>query len=171
MRGGTIYYPISLKALLLTAAAAYCVVWLVFSRLAAHGGGEIVQVRLRLGDRSARVPALVDTGNSLRDPLTNRPVLVVNWQLAQQILPRSVQPLLSETAFSDPAQLLEQLHQAAPELQLRLIPYRAVGVAHAMLLAVRCDEIVIGKKQQPGALAAFSPTELSDGGAYAALTA
>ena len=54
-------------------------------------------------------------------------------------------------------------------LRARLVPYRAVGVSQGLLLAVRCERK--GKKGKiTPALAAFSPTPVSSGGDYEALT-
>ena len=66
---------------------------------------------------------------------------------------------------------VEKLHAAAPEQAraFRLLPYRAVGVAQGMLLAVRCDWMELDGVRYPGQVAALSATEVSDGGGYAAL--
>jgi stage II sporulation protein GA (sporulation sigma-E factor processing peptidase) len=53
--------------------------------------------------------------------------------------------------------------------RFRLLPYRAVGVAHGLLLAVRTDKAVLGDRELKGLLVALSPTPVSDGGGYQAL--
>jgi hypothetical protein len=55
-----------------------------------------------------------------------------------------------------------------PHIRLRLVPYRAVGVDGGLLLAVPCI-VRTGKEKPRKALAAFSPTPVSDGGEYEAL--
>ena len=50
-----------------------------------------------------------------------------------------------------------------------LLPYRAVGVPHGLLLAMRAEEIRIGKRVEKNMLVALSPTPVSDGGGYHAL--
>ena len=54
-------------------------------------------------------------------------------------------------------------------LRFRLIPYRAVGTRAGLLLAARC-EVMERSGRARRALAAFSPTPVSDGGNYQALT-
>ena len=66
--------------------------------------------------------------------------------------------------FQSPAALALKLKDYHP----RLIPYRAVGTASGLLLALPCT-IEIGKQCKTG-LVAFSPSPLSDGGGYEALT-
>ena len=51
----------------------------------------------------------------------------------------------------------------------RLLPYRAVGVEHGLLLAVRLDGARVGGREWKGLLLALSPTPVTDGGGYSAL--
>jgi len=48
-----------------------------------------VTLCLRVGSRSARFPALIDTGNRLREPLSGRPVLIAEATLVRDILPQT----------------------------------------------------------------------------------
>lgn len=160
------YYPVSLAALLFLAALAYLVCDLVFSCLCLHGKQEITSLTLTLDKRSAPIRALCDTGNTLRDPITNERVLIVGWDAAAQLLPEAALP---SRRTQPPDELLSLLARQYPALRFRLIPYRAVGVSAGLLIAVRCTA------QKPhgrpfSVLAAFSPTPVSDGGNYNALT-
>lgn len=142
---------------------------LIFACRAASAGGvslgNLMQVQLRLGERTAELTALRDTGNSLRDPITGSPVLVAQWEAAERLLPAA----LNRDSLRDPAQAMAELQGKAPGLRLRLIPYKAVGQEGGLLLAVRCDEVRAGKRKL-GNLVAFSPTSLCESGAYQALT-
>ena len=163
--GGT-FYPVSAGALLTLAGVTYLLSWLVFSRLGEHSGGQIVTITLTLGAHMVTVRALRDSGNTLKDPITNEPVLVADWQTAKQLLPEEN---LQQAEFLNPAALMQRLSERAPTLRLRLVPYRAVGTQAGLLLAVRCTAQQAGRKQRP-ALVAFSPTAVSDAGNYEALT-
>ena len=83
------YYPVSMAGLLTLAGSLYLIAYVVFSHIAEHGGGEIVPVTLSLGAHSVQVRALRDTGNTLRDPITNERVLVTDWQTAASLLPEA----------------------------------------------------------------------------------
>lgn len=161
---GGAFYPVSAGALLTLAGAVYLVAWLAFSRLGEHSGGQIVPLRLTLGVHTAPVRALRDSGNTLKDPITNEPVLVASYQTARQLLPQAG---LRQQELADPAALMERLAAQAPSVQTRLIPYRAVGTRAGLLLAVRCTAERSGKCRP--ALVAFSPTPVSDAGNYEVL--
>ena len=164
---GTAYYPVSGRLLLMTAAAVYILTRTVFARLVQHTGDELVRVELTSGEKTVQLTALRDTGNTLRDPATNRPVLVAEWQVAGGLLPPEA--ALSRRQLEDPASLMAHLLAVAPEKKWRLIPYRAVGTSGGLLLGMACDRMRIAKKTVDGGVVAFSPTPLSDGGGYTAL--
>lgn len=164
---GTAYYPVSGRLLLMTAAAVYILARTVFARLVQHSGDDLVRVELTSGEKTVKLTALRDTGNTLRDPATNRPVMVVEWQEAGGLLPPSAP--LHRGELSDPAALMTRMQAAAPEKKWRLIPYRAVGTSGGLLLGMTCDRMRIAKKTVEGGVIAFSPTPLSDGGGYTAL--
>ena len=125
-----------------------------------HAPDSIVPLTLELEGRRVRISALRDTGNTLCDPVSGESVLVAEWRSAKGLLPFD----LRAEEFQSPAALALKLKDYHP----RLIPYRAVGTASGLLLALPCT-IEIGKQCKTG-LVAFSPSPLSDGGGYEALT-
>lgn len=159
------------KELLLSFAFCYLILTLVFRRTARHGGSrrDIVSVTLRFGQRETTVNALMDSGNTLTDPLTNAPVLVTELGPVRPLLGKEYLSILTPDSLKDPAGTLERLAEASLAGRFRLLPYKTVGVDCGLLLALRTEEIVVGGRRQKQMLAALSPTRLSDGGAYAAL--
>ena len=119
-------------------------------------GSNYLPVELSYGDTHIRITALQDTGNTLRDPITGRQVLVVGADVAQKLTGLSLQQLRTpiETIGALPG--------------LRLIPYRSVG-SNSFLLAIHLPKVKIGS-WQGGTLVAFAPDTLSSEGAYQALT-
>ena len=164
-RAGRVFYRLSGRLLVLLAGAVWGLCRLLLDRFARHRGRELVRLELKLGERSFRCAALRDTGNTLADPTTGEPVLVVRWQAAARLLPELG---LTKAQFEDPAGLLLRLGTARPGLRARLIPFRAVGV-EGLLAALVLDRVTEDGKPVPTRLAAFSPTEISDGGGYEAI--
>ena len=159
LRGDALFYPVTFGSVVLTAGAVYAACRLLLPRLT-HAADSIVPVTLTLRGRRVRLSALRDTGNTLCDPVSGQSVLVAEWRSARQLLPFDLQA----EDFQSPAALALRLKEYHP----RLIPYRAVGTASGLLLALPCT-ISIGKQSATG-LVAFSPSPLSDGGGYDALT-
>ena len=160
---------LDLGVLLLSGAVCYVVLTFVLNRVGSHGGvkGELVRVCLRLQGRQVVLTGLRDTGNTLTDPLTGQPVLVVQGDRVCALFPKGVCP--DGEQLLHPADSLGRLERGALRGRLRLLPYRAVGVSCGLLLAVRVDSVTVGAVDQGRALVALSPTPVSDGGAYCAL--
>jgi len=154
-----------LKLLLLAAAGCYALLSVPFRRVARHGRGEVARAELELGGRRCVLDALVDTGNTLADPVTGAPVLVAEGERLRELFPPGAAPGAEDLA--DPVLALER--HRGEGVAWRLLPYRAVGVEHALLLAVKVDAARIGGEDRGAVLVALSPTPVSDGGGYSAL--
>ena len=114
----------------------------------------LIPVELTYGSQTLRLMALRDTGNTLRDPITGKCVLVVGADAAWQL-----------TGLS-PRQLRDPLGTMETVSGLRLIPYQTVGNS-GFLLAVWVHKAKIGGKQE-SAIVALSPQVF--GSHYQALT-
>ena len=168
LSNGVLYSGMDLKIVLLSAAGCYGALTLLFQRTGRHtaAAGELRPVRLTLGERQVSLTALVDTGNTLTDPATGRPVLVAEADCVEELLPPGIRP--SPADLRDPAGALERLKDPWRR-RFRLLPYRSVGVDRGLLLAVRVDQVQVGEEDRGPMLAALSPTPVSDGGGYRAL--
>ena len=145
----------------ITLALSAAVVWLLcrVSFGGTVGGKDYVPVRIRHGNREIRVLALRDTGNSLRDPVTGEPVLVLGTEASVKLTGLTAQQL------GNPLETL-----ASGVLPgLRLIPYRAVGQGSGMLLAMRFREVAIGGISRE-TIVAFDSGGLGTEQMYQALT-
>ena len=167
LRNGVLYSVMDLRILLLSAAVCYAVLTLVFRRTARHGRREVLPAVLTLEGRRVAVNALVDTGNTLTDPVTGRPVMVAEGSRLSPLLPG--ERVLDEKALRDPVGTLERLSRGGRGRRFRLLPYQAVGVECGMLLALRLDDTRVGAEDYGGILVALSPNPVSDGGGYSAL--
>lgn len=169
LAGGVVYTGMDLKIVLLSAAGCYAVLTLAMGRAARHcaARGEVVPVRLSLGERTVELLALVDTGNTLTDPVSGRPVMVAEGEFVRRLFPPGAGPGPEELAA--PAEALERLNRGTLRGRFRLLPYRAVGVECGLMLCVRLDSVRVAGRERGGGLVALSPTPVSDGGGYRAL--
>ena len=167
MRGGVFYSGMDLRILLLSAAICYVGLTLVLGRAAGHSLRELRTAEVRLRERKITLTALVDTGNTLTDPVTGRPVLVAEGEKVRALFPPDGGPEPEE--LRDPAGALARLSAGEEGKRWRLLPYRAVGVSCGLLLALRTDGVRVGETDYGAILVALSPTPVSDGGGYSAL--
>lgn len=128
---------------LIAAGLLFCLVGARYLLSAARERARLAKGLYRLtvglGEQEVELPALVDTGNSLKDPLTGVPVIIVEAGALASILP----PLVME-ATGAAWEALDRL-PASWAARCRLVPFRAVGESAGMLLAFAPDRLLIRK--------------------------
>ena len=165
---GIFYTDVDGKVLLIAAGATDLMLTVVFRAAARHGmRGELLPVRISVCGGTAELTALWDSGNTLREPGSGRPVLVMAPGALDVLLAPEVRCLLTPEALRQPAALLEPLVRVAPCLRPRLLPYHAVGTGAGLLLLIRTDWVEICGTRCSEVPAALSPTALGTG--YTAL--
>lgn len=161
---GVFYSSMDLKMVFLSAAFCYMLVTVLFRNFARHSRltGEIRSVTISLADKEIPLTALVDTGNTLCDPVTGTAVVVVEGQRLSPFFREEV----SGSDLLQPTNFLEQRTELAG--RMRLLPYQVVGM-QGLLLVVKVDEIKVDGVLVKENLVGMSATSLSDGGNYQAL--
>lgn len=163
-----IYYAdISWPVLLLASLGFYLLLHLVFRQGARHGGGELMDITVSIGGKEQRVRVLHDTGNTLRDPVNAQPVLVLERRALCEYWTSDEAQIMSDDAPVEDK--LARLYRQGTKHHFSLLPFRSVGVAGGLLLAVRSEYIRVGQKKYPRILIALSDSAISDGGGYQGL--
>lgn len=111
-------------------------------------------VPVKIGD--CTFTALIDTGNTLTDPLTGHQILVVSSEIGCQLLN------IHKHQLSDPVSLMTQVNG------IRLVCFHAVGQSGGLLPVKRYDDVKIGK-WKGNLLVGFAPNEIGQGKPYEAL--
>ena len=169
LNNGIFYSNMDLKLILLSSAGCYVLLTFIFQRTAKHTtvSRDLLSATLTLGVKQVNLVALVDTGNTLTDPHTNRPVMVAEGAKLGALFPTGTAPTVAQ--LSNPVTAMEELNHPQLRGRCRLLSYQSVGVSCGMLLALRVDNVVVGGVDYGGILVALSPTGVSDGGGYSAL--
>ena len=120
---------------------------------------EIAAVELRFLGRSACFRALVDTGNSLSDPVSGAHVMDVS--------PAALRGVFGEHAalfsLAEPLEILSCADALdALRGRLRLVPYASVG-ARGFLVAFRPERLEVSGRERRDLLVALSPSASGDG--------
>ena len=123
-----------------------------------------MEVTVSMAGQKQSLRVLHDTGNTLRDPVSGQPVLVVERDALRRFWNSEEMTILTDHA--PPEEKLAQLYRQGTAYHFSLVPFRSVGVAGGLLLAVRSDYIAIGQKKYPRTLIALSDSVISDGGGY-----
>lgn len=148
------------EKILLIAAAAFYLLWnFVFQATAKSMiEGTVLPIQVCIAGKSAKLTALWDSGNNLRDSISGQNILVLAPESFDMLFRSSIQSLLTKDRLQNSVELLEMLRQKAPELRPRLISYRAVGVTTGLLVVITTDWVEIGGNIYRSLPAALSPT-------------
>lgn len=102
-------------------------------------------VTICLWEAKAQVQGLVDTGNSLKEPVSQAPVVIVEYGAIQNILPPEVQTILEHNPDSTAA--LAALANTPWYERMRLIPFQSLGQQQGLLLGLKPDYLEIPGSQ------------------------
>lgn len=160
---GEVSWPLLLGA----ALGFYVLLRLLLGQGARHGGGELLKITISVCGRKQTVTALHDTGNTLRDPVSGRPALVLERNAAEELWPPEVAAVLASPL--PPEEKMARLHRQGAAVTFSLLPFRSVGTPAGLLLAARSDYIEINDRRYPRTPVALSEHPVSDGGGYHAL--
>ncbi|TYR82831.1 sigma-E processing peptidase SpoIIGA [Priestia megaterium] len=105
---------------------------------------QLVDVTILINNQTIEVRGLIDSGNQLVDPLTKTPVMIVTAQSVEQILPSSLLELSKNVqSFSHNEEIEHEWYS-----RVRFVPYRSVGQANQLLLALKPDSVKIVHQSQ-----------------------
>jgi sigma-E processing peptidase SpoIIGA len=107
-------------------------------------------LKIYMNGHCTAVRAILDTGNRLYEPLTGKPVCLVEYGCLKSVLN-------SENVFR----------------RVRLIPYHSIGKKHGVLLGITADKLIFqnhrGKFGKRGCIIGIYPGNLSRSGEFHAI--
>lgn len=132
-----------LKAFILAAGICILLVYPIGRILSGKAlrEGNIVMVCVVLGDRSAKFNALVDTGNSLTDPLTGYPVIIVEAESVRNIVPPDIYACFASNRV--PEAIIGSQGNDPWKSRIHLIPFKSIGKENGILAGFRPDAIKV----------------------------
>lgn len=108
----------------------------------------LLSLRIAFESKIIALAALVDTGNSLHDPLTNTPVVVAEFKAIKDILPDEIQKIFLESKEDDLVSVTDIVSSSGWLARFRLIPFTSIGKENGMLIGFKPDYIEIGDEQE-----------------------
>jgi stage II sporulation protein GA (sporulation sigma-E factor processing peptidase) len=107
----------------------------------------LLPLKISFENRIIELAALVDTGNSLHDPFTNTPVIVVEFYAIKDILPLEIQDIFKDSKDEDLISISDIVSRSKWFSRFRLIPFTSLGKENGMLIGFKPDYIEIGENE------------------------
>ncbi len=131
-------FPLNVGVVLLTLSIGTGVLlWLNhLQKRRNHQTSHIVDMEIELFNKKQHVRGLLDSGNLLKDPITNTPVIILELEAFKAVLPVQQYNELTLLAEGSIDQCSEETKHT---YKLRFIPYQSVGTKEGLLAALRPD--------------------------------
>ena len=84
--------------------------------------------------------ALLDSGNMLKEPISQKPVIVVEKAILSKIIPEEVLNYIERMVGGDDQERNEMQEYLS---KIRMVPFMSLGKENGMLIGIRLDKIKI----------------------------
>jgi len=105
----------------------------------------IVNACISIDGRSVSMPALIDTGNTLLDPVTRCPVMVAELDGLKELLPPKMLEWVKNWSQTDKPEISFE-HDVEWTRRIRLIPFNSIGNTSGILPGFKPDSISVEKE-------------------------
>ena len=134
-------YPI--KIVLLGGVVGFTITYISFKvvKNRMNKSELIYEIYIRLEEKELKLKVMLDTGNMLKDPISNSPVALIDKTKLYELLPKEI--------LDNSKEMLGGEFKNQDEIdykyksRLRIIPFTSVGKQNGMLLGIKADEIRI----------------------------
>jgi len=109
----------------------------------------LCNVQIFMGEQGASLAALVDTGHSLKEPLSQGPVIIAEFEHIKDFLPDGLKVLFYEKQENNLAGFLTG-QEGSFYKRIRMIPFTSLGRSNGMLIGFRPDRVAVeGATESP----------------------
>ncbi|MCI8273893.1 MAG: sigma-E processing peptidase SpoIIGA [Clostridia bacterium] len=174
MKNGMYVGQYALKVIMLGAIVAFIVIKisLKFIKTKFNPKDIYCKIRLKLDGRQVETNAMIDTGNFVKEPITNTPVVIVESTLLEEILPKEILNNLEKILIGDFENIPEEI-QLKYISKFRCIPFKSLGKQNGMLVGIKADGIEIeteeDSKKTDNVIIGIYDKSLTQRGEYRAL--
>lgn len=130
-------YPI--KIILIGGILGFIIITISFKNIKGKFTKKDMQCNIIINknDREANIPAIVDTGNVLKDSITKMPVIVIEKKKLEGIFPNQILENIGDIISGKEVDLGEYASK------IRVIPFKSLGKENGILLGIKTEAINI----------------------------
>lgn len=149
MKNGLFLGTYPLKTIILGAIVAFAIIIIAVKiiRKKFTTKDMICDIEIMLNNKKINTKALLDTGNMLKEPITNTPVVVVEKILLYECIPKEILNNINQIIGGDLEKIPQQI-QSQYISKLKLIPFSSLGKQNGMLLGIKVQQIKIIKESE-----------------------
>lgn len=149
MKNGLFLGTYPLKTVILGAIVAFSLIIGTFKILKSKLSKKdiICNIEINLNNTKIETNALIDTGNMLKEPFSNTPVVVIEKTLLYDCIPKEILNHLDEIIGGDFKNIPDKIQEEYIS-KLKLIPFSSLGKQNGMLLGIKPQYIKIINEEE-----------------------
>ena len=149
MKNGLFLGTYPLKTIILGSIIAFFIIISTFTIVKSKISKKdmFCKIEIEINNKKIITKAMIDTGNMLKEPITNIPVIVIEHVLLYTCIPKEILNNLKEIMGGD----LENIPYIIQEeyiSKLKLIPFSSLGKQNGMLIGIRPEYVKIITEEQ-----------------------
>lgn len=107
----------------------------------------IRNITIKINNKFIKVKAMIDTGNFLKEPITNIPVIVVEDRLLKNVIDEEILDNIENILGGD-LNNISEITKNEYISKMRVIPFTSLGKQHGMLLGIKAQEVIIEENNE-----------------------
>ncbi len=149
MKNGLFLGTYPLKTILLGAVVAFIIVIATFALVKAKITKKDIfcEIEIGLKDQKIKTTAMLDTGNLLKEPITNTPVIVVEHTLLYDCIPKEILNHLDELLGGEFDNIPDKIKEEYAS-KLKFIPFSSLGKQNGMLIGIKATYVKIKQEEK-----------------------
>lgn len=102
---------------------------------------------IKINNKQIKTKAMLDTGNFLKDPITNIPVVVVEYTVLYDMVPKEILDNIEDILGGDLEKIPENIKNEYMS-KLKVIPFSSLGKQNGMLLGLKADGLIVDNEEE-----------------------
>ena len=144
IRNGIIVGNYTLKTIFIGVILAFTIITVAFKFVKNRISKKdlFCNIKIIINQSKINVKAVIDTGNFLKEPITNIPVIVVEKDILKNFVPREILENIENILGGDLKNIPENIQNEYMS-KLKVIPFSSLGKQNGMLLGIKADGVVV----------------------------
>lgn len=124
MNNGVVYFNISPIVLIASTIVSYFIIEIFYRVIGKnHMKNSFYEIKINIENSPVKLKAKVDTGNILREPFSNLPVIIVRKSTAEKIIPQNLMNLLNGYYENN----TYNISSSEIKYTIRMVPFKTVA--------------------------------------------
>ena len=121
-------------------------------------------VEVFIGNKKTKIKALLDTGNMLKDPISQKPVIIATKRSLKNVIPQEILEDIKNILGGDRLGDIKLF-----ENRIKVIPFKSLGNEHGMLIGIKSNKIIVDNNEIKDVIIGIYEKEFSRTKRYDAL--